>query len=149
LAKATCRGESVDYAVKKGVVTASVSDYVEGRALSCYVATYLGCTYGEWIAQARSGYGPDTRAFTLSKVTIIEQTSNKIVADVTEASPENLQDGVLGEWDDAKGEWIPWKGDLSAYDKQVSRFTLTRGRDGLWRISDRKPPFKWICSPRD
>jgi hypothetical protein len=26
-----------------------------------------------------------------------------------------------------------------------SRYTITRGKDGVWRISDRKPSFKWFC----
>jgi hypothetical protein len=145
----TCRGEPITEGIEVAVAIPRIERFVSGKVLPCYVATYLGCTYGRWIARSFSSfYGPDMKPFTRSKVTIIEQTPDRVVADVVEAAMEAVTNGVIGEWDDEISKYVePTDEELNVY-KDVSRYTITRGSDGVWRISDRKPPFKWECRPR-
>ena len=63
----------------------SVDRFVTGPARQCYLASYFGCTIGDWVARAglaRSGpaFGPHYR----SNVVIVEQTPNRVIADVSE-----------------------------------------------------------------
>lgn len=108
------------------------------KARTCYADTYLRCS-SEWAI---------TVPFTLSKVTIVEQTPSKVVADVVEASIEDIRDGVAIEGDGDGGRRPLTEQEVSGY-KDTSRYTITRGKDGVWRISDRKPPFKWDCQQYD
>jgi hypothetical protein len=123
-------------------VRAVVSKYATGPALQCYLASYFGCTIDEWVW--RSGIAEDGVEFLPyegSAVAIIEQTPDRVVADVFEASRYSLNsrhqvsreihpDGILPEV------------------KTKSRYTLTRDATGRWRIFDRKPNFEWECRVR-
>jgi hypothetical protein len=92
------------------------------------------------------------KPFTHSKVTIIEQTAERVVADVTETTYPQYSscgnycagvplsghgDGVVRPFTDAEVAAV----------KTSSRFTITLGTDGQWRITDRKPSFEWACTP--
>jgi hypothetical protein len=131
----TCWGMSPDLGIKTSVVFSRLDNYLEGRAEACYVLTYLGCRMGQWIARPAPNFpGPLRRPFNRSKVTIISQTADRVVADVTEVPPENEPDGIE-----------PFTEAESAAVKDSSRYTITRGKGGVWRISDRKPSFPWVC----
>jgi hypothetical protein len=142
----TCYGSPVEGLNKASIIMPRVRGVVTGKALPCYVATYLGCTVNGWIGfTERASHGPGYKPFTRSKVTIVEQSPERVVADIVEASSEEVLHGVIGEWDDAISKYIEHTdAELVPY-KQVSRYTITRGADGVWRISDRKPPFEWEC----
>jgi hypothetical protein len=143
----TCHDEPVTDVLKASFVLPRVRGFVTGKALPCYVATYLGCTFGAWIGRSFSSvYMPGNRPFPRSKVTIVEQRADRVVADVVEAAVEEVTNGVIGEWDDAISKYVEHSDELLSQYKEVSRYTITRGTDGVWRISDRKPPFKWECS---
>jgi len=140
-----CQGAEVHGGIKKSVAMPRIQAMVTGKALTCYVASYLGCSDGDWIvASSRvvNVRGPFTRA----KVTIIEQTAERVVADVAEVPVEDLAyltaRVVEGDDDD---EGRPYTDAEVAAVKHRSRYTITRGSDGVWRISDRVPSFKWIC----
>jgi hypothetical protein len=116
----------------KKVATPRIRAYLEGEAVACYAFTYLG------------GEGPLYKPFNRSKVTIIEQTADRVVANVTEIYVEEYFDGeakcCLGD-----DHQVPFtKAEIAAV-KNSSRYTITRGKDGVWRISDRKPSFPWVC----
>jgi hypothetical protein len=108
-----------------------------GQALRCYVASYFGCRMGDWIASAgvsRDG-GPRALSFNESRTTILEQTPDRIVAQMSEAPSDMVLQGKVIKDADGKTE-----------HKHSSRYTLTRDAKGVWRISDRIPSFKeWEC----
>jgi len=137
----SCRGYAIGAAIKKSVAMSRIQALMTGKAAACYVGSYLGCEAGEWIGASQGeSLGPEEKPFTLSKVTIIEQSPERVVADVNEAAFELVENGVLMDED----PWRPAKDVSWATDK--SRYTITRGKDGRWRIADRKPSFAWTCS---
>jgi hypothetical protein len=143
-----CYGESVNGLVKTSLTLPRVREMVTGRAFSCYVATYLGCDNGEWIGESESShYGPARKPFTRSKVTIVEQTPDRVVADIVEASSEEVTHGVIAEWNDRLGKYIEYTDAEVAMYKDISRFTISRDAKSVWRISDRRPSFDWECRP--
>lgn len=141
----SCRGYPVDGAIKRSRVVALLRPVLAGKALNCYLATYLGCDVKGWIARPMASVvGAELKPFDRSKVVIVEQKPDRIVADVTELPYEEVWDGVatvyLGE-----DEHRPFTDAEIDAITDKSRYTLTRGKDGHWRITDRKPTFKWIC----
>lgn len=141
----TCRSFAIGPAVKKSVALPQIEALVTGRAVSCYVASYLGCSSGEWIARSRQVV-TIRRPFKRSKVTIIEQTQDRIVADVTEIPADDFYTGGdakvwLEKWDSTR----PYTEAEIAATTAKSRYTITRGNDGRWRIADREPSFDWVC----
>ena len=141
----TCWGMRPDSGLKKSVALPRIKAYLEGDAAVCYVLTYLGCGMGEWIGRPLGNFlGPLRKPFKRSKVTIIAQTADRVVADVTEISFEDDFDGdaklYLGE-----DYVVPYTEAQVAAVKDSSRYTITRDKDGVWRISDRKPSFPWVC----
>jgi hypothetical protein len=141
----SCRGFPVDGAIKRSRVVSLLRPVLGGKALNCYLATYLGCDVKGWIARPMSSVvGAELKPFKRSKVTIVEQTPDRIVVDITELPYEEVTDGVatayLGE-----DEKRPFTDAEIGAITDKSRYTLTRGKDGHWRITDRKPSFKWIC----
>jgi hypothetical protein len=142
----TCHENPIAGVIGKSFALPRLQAVLSASALGCYTATYLGCTVGAWIGRSiDSEYGPGTKPFTRSKVTIVEQTPNRVVADVVEADSEEVFDGVIAEWNDRIGKLVPYTDEELAQYKEVSRYTITLGADGVWRISDRKPPFEWEC----
>ena len=142
----TCRGFPVDGAIERSRVVSLLRPVLAGKALNCYLATYLGCDVKGWIARPMASVvGAELKPFNRSKVTIVEKTPDRVVADVTELPYEEVWNGVatvyLGE-----DENRPYTDAEIDAIKDKSRYTLTRGKDGHWRITDRKPSFKWICS---
>jgi len=107
---------------------------LEGEALVSYSDAYL------------VGHGAEFRPFNRSKVTIIEQTADRVVAEVTEIYVENEFDGeakcCMGD-----DHLVPFTEAEIAAVKDSSRYTITRGKDGVWRISDRKPTFRSTDKP--
>ncbi len=120
----------------------SVDRFVTGPARQCYLASYFGCTIGDWVARAglaESGpaFGPHYR----SNVVIVEQTADRIIADVSEVD-DHLIDSTGDLVSDNDTKLAP-----PTYEK-TSRYTLTRDTKGHWRIYDRKPNFEWECRVR-
>ena len=141
-----CWGRSADLGIKKSVALPRVLAYLDGPVAACYVRTYLGCDYFEgWIARPLGNFlGPLRTPFKRSKVTIVEQTAIRVVADVTEISFEDDFDGEAKVY---QGEdcVVPYTEAEIAAVKDSSRYTITLYKDGIWRISDRKPSFPWVC----
>jgi len=140
----TCHGMEVYAGINKSIAMSRIRAVMAGKALSCYVASYLGCSQGDWIIRG----GQCTmvrRPFTRSKVTIVEQTADRVVADVAEATYDDLDKFVAGIALDGDYELRPFTDAEVDAVKDSSRYTITRGSDGVWRISDRKPSFKWLC----
>ena len=108
-----------------------------GRALKCYQATYFGCRLGDRIALAGLSIGrPVALAFIEGQVRIVEQTADRVVADVPEVEYNASIDGKLDK--DQVGD----RRDFGI----KSRYTLTRDAHGVWRISDRVPSYpEWEC----
>jgi len=142
----SCWGMSPDLGLKKSVVLPRVLAYLDGPVAACYVRTYLGCDhFAGWIARPLGNFlGPLRKPFKRSKVTIIEQTAIRVVADVTEIS---FEDDFNGDAKIYQGEdhVVPYTEAESAAVKDSSRYTITLYKDGIWRISDRKPSFPWVC----
>ena len=141
-----CKGYAMESAIKRSEALSFMRPVIGGKALDCYVATFLGCRTGAWFGRPRSSdIDSVLRPFKRSKVTIIEQSTDRVVADLTEISYENFYDGdakeYLGE-DDVR----PLTDAELAEFTDKSRYTITRGKDGHWRITDRKPSFAWTCS---
>jgi hypothetical protein len=146
----TCVGYVIDHAIKKSVALPRVAGMITGKVLACYVASYLGCDAGAWIASSEGlSLVVKRKPFTLSKVTILEQTPDRVVADVVEADLGVLQKGVRVDRFTLRPLMADEVGELGTTGK--SRYTITRGKDGTWRISDRKPSFEWLCesTPED
>lgn len=138
----TCFGDRpATKSVKVSEVQREVAQYATGPAAQCYRASYFGCTIADWIARAglaQSGpaFGPSSE----SKIVIVEQTRNRVVADVFEQDDRLIDpDGRIDK--DMAGVPPP------AFTPK-SRYTITRGADGHWRIFDRKPNFAWECRVR-
>jgi hypothetical protein len=130
-------GQQATKLVRASEIVPSLSERLEGKALQCYLASYFGCRVGEWLARAGVAQtGPAAVPFTRSKVKIISQTPDRVVAELTEAETAEVRsDGTLGE--DATGP-----GDESL----KSKYTLVRDGKGVWRISLREPSFDdWEC----
>jgi hypothetical protein len=124
--------------IKAAEIVPLLAQRLEGRALQCYIASYFGCRIGDWLARAGlAQFGPGAVPFTRSKVTIVEQTPDRVVADFIEAETVDVKSN--GELDKEKvGDDVDFK--LS------SRYTLSRDARGVWRISDRVPSFpSWEC----
>jgi hypothetical protein len=102
---------------------------LEGEALVSYSDAYL------------RSWGAEFRPFNRSKVTIIEQTADRVVADVTELYYENDFDGEA-KCCMSDVHQVPFTEAEIAALKDASRYTITRGKDRVWRISDRKPTFR-------
>jgi hypothetical protein len=137
-----CWGGPAPRLVKAGAVVPLLAERLEGRALRCYLASYFGCRIGDWLARAGvAQFGPGGVPFNRSKVAIVQQTPDRLVADIVEAeATEVLSNGELDK--DKVGE----KNGDDADSKFKSRYTLSRGADGKWRISDRVPSFEsWEC----
>jgi len=142
----TCRGYAMSRAIKRSVALSRMHGFIGGKALNCYLATYLGCDAGPWIGRPTAdAVGPELRPFKRSRVTIVEQTPDRVVADVTEIPTDDLFEGdakvYLGE-DDVR----PYTEAEIAAVKDVSRYTITRVSGWMWQISDRKPSFPWVCN---
>ncbi len=135
-------GEPAGALAKTGEVLPLLEKKITGTALPCYLASYFGCTVGAWIGRAgMAKIGPGFVPFTRSRVTIVEQTPERVVADVIEA---DINVVIHGEID--RGQ-ISEKTEATL--KEKSRYTLTRGAAGVWRISDRQVSFdEWECRPR-
>jgi hypothetical protein len=148
-----CYGRQAPALAKVSAIVPKLERFIGGPALSCYVATYFGCTVGSWIAEAGIVLegAPDMKPFTRSKVTILEQSRERVVAEVVEADNVEVDShGVLrrNEDDVPEGGSREYSDAELATFKQYSRYTLTLGADGIWRISDRKPTWRWECRPR-
>jgi hypothetical protein len=146
---AMCHGQQAAIFIDKAQVIRRVRPLLAEPALSCYVTTILGCDLGSVIGvdvpvdgRSPSEYKP----FTLSNVTIIEQTTDRVVADVQELGFEEVDNGVAGTWTDEEPRRFTAK--ELAKSGRTSRYTISKGADGVWRISDRKPPFQWECKSR-
>lgn len=147
----TCFGESpVYWFASRGAVNAILNPHVSGAAFQCYVSSYFGCTLGDQVAQVGVSFvGPARVPFHRSKVTILEQTRDRVVADVVEADAEVVDDdGVL--YKQEPDELEPGEVFSPEYTESElatltdkSRYTITRSTDGVWRISDRRPNWKW------
>jgi hypothetical protein len=144
-----CHGAPALPLITASYALSRVRNFATGKALTCYVATYLGCQVGKWIVQssAMQQIPPPSVPFKQSKVTIVEQTANRVVADVQEASVEDVHHDILGDWDDATSRVIPFTEEQLAKVSALSRYTFIRSADRGWRISDRKPPHPWECRP--
>jgi hypothetical protein len=140
-----CRGYSMGAAIRRSAALSRMRPFIGDKVIKCYLATYLGCDAGDWIGRPEaSEVGPELQAFKRSRVTIIEQTPDRVVADVTEISPEAIFGGDAAEYmgeDDLR----PYSDAEVAAIQDASRYTITRGKGGLWQITDRKPSFKWSC----
>jgi hypothetical protein len=137
-----CWGGPAPRLVKANAVVPLLAQRLEGRALKCYLASYFGCRIGDWLARAGvAQFGPGGVPFNKSRVTIVQQTADRVVADVVEAEATDVSSN--GELDkDKVGE----KSGDDADSKFKSRYTLAKGADGKWRISDRVPSFEsWEC----
>jgi hypothetical protein len=135
-------GESAGALAKTADVLPLLEQQITGPALPCYLASYFGCTIGEWIGRAGiAKVGPGFVPFTRSRVTIVEQTPERVVADVIEADINAVIDGEINRAEISEK--------IEATLKEKSRYTLTRDPGGTWRISDRQPSFNdWECRPR-
>jgi hypothetical protein len=142
-----CRGSAMTHAIERSRVVSRTAGFLVGPIQACYVATYLGCDAGPWIGVPRpSLVGPARRPFTRSKVTIVEQTRDRVVADVTEIRSEDFYDGEARVWIEDQDAARPYTDAEVDAVKDASRYTIVRGKDGRWRISDRKPGFAWVCA---
>jgi hypothetical protein len=115
---------------------------ITGPALPCYLASYFGCTIGPWVGRAGiAKVGPGFVPFSRSRVTIVEQTPDRVIADVIEADINAVIAGEINR------DEISEKTEATL--KEKSRYTLTRDPAGTWRISDRQVSFDdWECRPR-
>jgi hypothetical protein len=133
-----CWGDTAPRLVKAAEVVPLLAQRLEGRALQCYLASYFGCRIGDWLARAGiAQFGPGAVPFTKSKVTIIEQSADRVVADFVEAESTDVKtNGELSR--DNVGDKVDFK--------LKSRYILSRDAQGTWRISDRQPSFaSWEC----
>lgn len=139
-----CRGEGVEMVIKKSEAVRRVRAVIAEPALSCYLTTYLGCDLGAWIGRSSvSLWGPSIRPFTLSNVTIVEQTESRVVADVQEIAFEQVENGIAGDWTATEHPHPYTANVLASYPNDGSRYTIVRGADSVWRVSDRKPGDSW------
>jgi hypothetical protein len=121
-------------------VRRSLSRFTTGRAQQCYLASYYGCTIGDRVARAGlAKSGPAFAPHADSKVTLIEQSANRAVADVSEVDARLV---------DPNGYMHSWLVPDANPAKKTSRYTLKRDATGHWRIADREPNFEWECRVR-
>jgi hypothetical protein len=133
-----CYGEAAYPMGKAAEIVPPLETRLTGQALRCYLATFFGCRLGDSIASAGVSLNePMAVAFYEARTTILEQTPNRIVAEVGDAECNRGQtDGTLD----------PAQADGKSEHEHKSRYTLTRDAKGVWRISDRIPSFKeWEC----
>ena len=128
-----CYGEAAVRYLKAAEVLPRLQTRLAGRALDCYVASYYGCRIGEWLAVAGvASNGPSHVVYPKSSVKIVQQSADRVIADVTEANYEALAQGSVGRG-----------------DQSHSRYTFSRDAGGVWRVSDRVPAFdQWECRPK-
>jgi hypothetical protein len=128
--------------VKLSEVRRSLERFVTGPARQCYLASYFGCTIGDWVARAGVAQsGPAFSPHGRSKVVIVQHTSDRVVADVTE-----VETRLVSATGDLFSDDDPTLPPPSV--EKSSRYTLTRDSKGHWRIYDRKPTFEWECRVR-
>ncbi len=121
-------------------------NFATGGALACYLGNYLGCFDGEWLAsRCPTRYRPAGLPFKRSKVTIVEQTADRVVAEVGEVVYTEVFQGVpmVSQGEDELSR--PFTDAEIAAVKDWSRYTIVKGKDGVWRISDRKTSYGWFC----
>jgi hypothetical protein len=132
-----CYGEAAYPMGKASEIVPVLETRLTGKALRCYLATFFGCQRDGLIASAGVSLNePTALAFHEAPAKILEQTPDRIVAEVGEAEFNMVLDGHLD----------PKQADGKAELLHKSRYTLTRDAKGVWRISDRIPSFKdWEC----
>jgi len=138
---AVCYGDGRATRIAKvGEVRAVLAKYVTGHATQCYQSSYFGCTVGEWIGFAGiASLGVESVAHLESKVVVIEQSADRVVADVSEPPSEYVS--ATGVFDRRLYAAHGFKD----VDKWKSRYTLVRAANGTWLIADRVPNFQWEC----
>jgi hypothetical protein len=138
-----CYGEPAKGLIKAAAVLPVLETRIQGKALQCYVASYFGCRVGDWLAVAGVALrGPSHLPTADAPVKLIEQTADRVVAEVTELSSDVLKAGAL---DKSK---IPAGQSLETFQVQT-RYTFARGPRNTWRIADREPAAgDWECRPR-
>jgi len=139
----TCfAGQPAVKSVELSEVRRSVERFATGPARQCYLASYFGCTIGDWIARAGVAQsGPAFAPHDRSKVVVIQQTPDRIVADVSEVEAR-----LVSSIGDLFSDYDPKIAPPTV--EKMSRYTLTRDTEGHWRIYDRKPNFEWECRVR-
>jgi hypothetical protein len=132
-----CYGEPAYLMGKASDIVPVFEQRLTGRALACHLASYVGCRLGDSMASAGvSTNSPVAVPFQEAKAAIIEQTADRVVAEVSEAEYNMVRDGKL----------VPGEGDGVFEHKNKSRYTLTRDAQGVWKIADRVPSFsEWEC----
>jgi len=137
-AQGECYGDDAFPAGKVSEIVPVLEARLTGQALRCYLATNFGCRMGDIIA--RAGVSRDVIAalpFHEAKAAILEQTPDRVVAEVGEAEFNMVN---------LDGKIDPKQANGTIEHKRRSRYTLTRDDKGVWRISDRIPGFKdWEC----
>ena len=123
----------------KGEILPALEARVGGKALPCYIRYYFGCVVGDVVAAVASDapFGPNLVPYRDSKVTVIEATPTRVVADVQELIA------------DAESGGKPFLDNIGVNEDpfRTSRYVLERSDDGRWRITDRVPPEEdaWRC----
>jgi hypothetical protein len=135
-----CYGQDATAFLEAKQVEPVLAARVTGKALPCYLASYFGCRVGDWFALA--GVAATTvgkQPFTKSKVTVVEQTADHVVADVREVDGTILTAGAIDTG----------RGGATNEPTVVTRYEFVRDGKGVWKISDRQVTFKeWECRPR-
>ena len=134
----TCYGGPAKPFMKAADVLPTLQARVTGKALPCFVASYFGCRLGDWLAEAGpAAEGLAYSTYDKSKVTIVEQAPNRVVADVVESDSGDLTDGKID---------YGRVGGFGSENLVTTRYELTRDPQGKWLVSDRKVTFKeWEC----
>ena len=146
-----CYGQPAYGVAKLSEVVPTLERSMTGPALRCFVASYFGCTVGDRFAEAGSVFSDyaGQEPFAQSKVTFIENTPDRVVADVVEQDGEDRFDtGVLGKPGARGHRASPAEiADANARAEYHSRYTFVREATGGWKIYDRKPNNPWECRP--
>ena len=139
-ASGECYGKPAYPMGKASEIVPILESRLTGRALQCYLASFFGCRQGDSIASAGVSLdGPSAVPFYEAPAAILEQTADRIVAEVGEAEFNMVLQGKLD----------PKQADGKTEFKHKSRYTLIRDAKDVWRISDRTPSFKaWECRER-
>jgi hypothetical protein len=136
----TCYGGPARPFMKAADVLPTLEARVTGKALPCFVASYFGCRLGDWLAEAE--VADEALAYSTydkSKVTIVEQRPDRVVAEVVESESGDLSDGKID---------YGRVGGFGSENLVTNRYELTRDSKGKWLVSDRKVAFKgWECRP--
>ena len=149
--KGTCHGKPIASIIPKSDVLHWLTPVLAGEALGCYLETFIGCSQGDWfVAWEGAELLSAPEPFTRSKVTIIEQSADRVVADITEAVYPQCSScktfcSCAGVRVPGSKEVRPFTDAEVAAVKTFSRYTVSRGADGIWRVTDRKPSFEWTC----